>query len=251
MIKKISLLVGIVFFFVFISGINKDEITQADLTTLEFVALGDSITYGTGDQTKKGYIGWLEDKYNDETEYTLHVKNYGVPKHRTSNILEQLEQFNIQNSIKKADSLVLYVGTNDFRKSLNYDFDNIDLKLENDGKEQFSKNLDKILNNIRNVKNDLPIFILGLYHPYTNFDNHQQLGLLIEDWNLTIQEVIKPFDHIHYVSTFDIMASSPKKKLFSDDLHPNKKGHQLIAARLLNSVLTVEESVTLRHSIQE
>jgi lysophospholipase L1-like esterase len=244
--KKILFFAATLLFFIGVSGEFKNDHTQADSPYVEFVALGDSITHGTGDHSKKGYIGWFKDRYKAETDYQLLLKNYGVPKYRTTNVLEQLDQRHVQRYMQKADYLILYIGTNDFRKSMSYDFETINYEKAKDGKDQYSKNLDKILSKIRKTQSDLPIFILGLYDPYTNFNNHQQLGSLIADWNITIQRVANSYDHIHYIPTINLLNSKPKEKLFSDDLHPNIKGHQLIADRLLEAVLNVENESNKR-----
>ena len=247
--KKILFFATVLLFFIGVSGEFKNDLTQADSPFVEIIALGDSITHGTGDHTKKGYIGWFKESYQAGTDHRLLLKNYGVPKYRTTNVLEQLDQSHVQRYILKADYLILYIGTNDFRKSMNYDFENINHERANDGKDQYSKNLDKILSEIRNTQSEIPIFILGLYHPYTNFNNHQQLGSLIDEWNTTIQQVVNSYDHIHYIPTIDLLNSEPKEKLFSDDLHPNSKGHQLIANRLLEAILNAEKESNKRLEI--
>ncbi len=58
---------------------------------IAIVALGDSITYGTGDPLKKGYIGRFNERFERLKGTPLHIYNCGIPGYTTGNLLEQLK----------------------------------------------------------------------------------------------------------------------------------------------------------------
>ncbi|MFC4075361.1 GDSL-type esterase/lipase family protein [Salinithrix halophila] len=77
------------------------------------VALGDSLTYGYGDRLGNGYVDSLEERLNEKYEKTFTIKNYGIRGQETDGVLKQLAHWNIQQEVKKADTVILFIGTND------------------------------------------------------------------------------------------------------------------------------------------
>ncbi|WP_077213134.1 GDSL-type esterase/lipase family protein [Bacillus dakarensis] len=219
-----------------IGGYSWIQESLASRNVLKVVALGDSITHGTGDPDKKGYIERVKLALQKDKGISVKLRNFGIPKYTTEDILKQLENEDTNKQIKQADMIILYVGTNDFRHSAKHQFENIDVMSLNRGRVQFSKNLDKILHSIRNQNQDASIFVLGLYHPYVEYKNNIQLQELIYAWNDEIHEVIKGYEQVKYVPTLDLFNNKPKTQYFSDSIHPNPAGYELIANRLLESI---------------
>ncbi|MCL6573333.1 MAG: hypothetical protein K6T88_16890 [Bacillus sp. (in: Bacteria)] len=185
--------------------------TSASTKTINLVALGDSITYGSGDPSKKGYIERVKVKFEEKEDIPVHVSNFGIPQYTTVNILEQINDRKIKKDIKKANYIILYIGTNDFRKSAGYNFNQPNIKKINEGKLIYSKNLHKIIDSIRNENLLAPIFLLGLYHPYVEYQNQQEILELIEGWNKEIATVIGDFDQTYFVPTLDLFKNKSKK----------------------------------------
>lgn len=211
--------------------------SSASTKVINLVAFGDSITHGIGDPAKKGYIDGVKMKLEDIQNTPVKVSNFAIPRYSTDKVLEQLQDKKINTQIKKASYIILYIGTNDFRKSASYQFNPLDVKRINDGKVTFTANLNKILENIRKDNSTAPIFVLGLYQPYVEYSNRKEILSSIKDWNDEIVKVIDSFDRIEYVATLDLFQDKPKSTYFSDSLHPNPAGYKLIANRLSEKVL--------------
>lgn len=67
---------------------------------LAVVALGDSITYGTGDPLNKGYIGRFNEQFERLKGTTVHINNYGIPGYTAENLIEQLKSEKIKKKFK-------------------------------------------------------------------------------------------------------------------------------------------------------
>ncbi|MFP7299245.1 GDSL-type esterase/lipase family protein [Neobacillus niacini] len=211
--------------------------SSASTRGVNLVALGDSITHGVGDPAKKGYIEGVKEKLEEVHKTSIKVNNYAIPRYSTEKVIRQLQDKNINAQIKKASYIILYIGTNDFRKSANYQFDPLDAKRINVGKGKFLTNLNFILESIRKENSAAPIFVLGLYQPYVEYSNTKEILSTIKDWNAGIVKAAENFERIEYVATLDLFQDKPKSTYFSDSLHPNPAGYKLIANRLSEKVL--------------
>ncbi|MEH7179903.1 GDSL-type esterase/lipase family protein [Neobacillus vireti] len=211
--------------------------SSASTKVINLVALGDSITHGVGDPAKKGYIEGLKVLLEDVQNTPVKVSNFAIPRYSTDKVLEQLQDKKINAQITNANYIILYIGTNDFRKSANHQFNPLDVKKVNEGKINFTTNLNKILEIVRKDNSVAPIFVLGLYQPYIEYSNRQEILSTIEDWNNEIVQVAGHFDRTYFVSTLDLFQDKPKSTYFSDSLHPNPAGYKLIANRLSEKVL--------------
>jgi lysophospholipase L1-like esterase len=211
--------------------------SSASTKVINLVALGDSITHGIGDPAKKGYIEAVKAKLENIRNTPVKLSNFAIPRYSTDKVLKQLQDKKINAHIKKANYIILYIGTNDFRKSANHRFNPLDVNRINEGKVTFTANLNKILENIRKDNSGAPIFVLGLYHPYVEYSNRKEILSTIKDWNNGIVNVAGNFDRTYFVATLDLFQDKPKSIYFSDSIHPNPAGYKLIANRLSEKVL--------------
>jgi lysophospholipase L1-like esterase len=213
--------------------------STADSDPLKIVALGDSITYGLGDPLKKGYVGRFKDRYEGYKGSRVEVANFGIPRYTTNNLIELLKYERIRREINECDYIILYIGTNDFRRCASYQFDRLDLKKMDAGKEKFSKNLQRIFAKIRKENPSAPIIVMGLYHPYTDLKKGKQIRRVINGWNREIVRVAAHYEPVTYVATMDLFLNKPKKTCFSDSLHLNAYGYELVAERLFQKFVSL------------
>lgn len=207
---------------------------------IKIVAIGDSITYGTGDPQKKGYIGRFKEQFEEKTDSQIQMSNFGVPRYSTEDVLTQIKIGKVRKEINKADYILLYIGTNDFRKSAQYTFSSINQKKVAEGRINFSKNLHHIFEKIRIENSVAPILVIGLYHPYTEYKNQEQILRLINQWNTEIAEVALLYGPTKFVATLDLLSGKPKKSYFSDSIHLNAAGYELIANRVFKEILNLD-----------
>lgn len=82
---------------------------------LRIVALGDSLTAGTGDITGKGYVRDLRDKLEQQLGKPVFVyNNFAIPGFRTTDLLKDWDaKKDIAKSISESDLVLLTIGGND------------------------------------------------------------------------------------------------------------------------------------------
>lgn len=96
---------------------NEQRIKYKD--SLEYVAIGDSLTEGIGDiENKGGYVPIVTDKLREATGIeAIDASNFGKAGDTSSQIKKRIESNDeIQASLKKADFILLTVGGNDLMK---------------------------------------------------------------------------------------------------------------------------------------
>lgn len=209
---------------------------------INVVALGDSITYGTGDSKKMGYIERVRARLEEKEGLPVFVKNHGVPRLTSENILEKLKDNSVQEEIKKANYIFLYIGTNDFRKWIKPTGEKLAVKNMMKGKTIFSGNLQEILGELRSENSLAQIYVFGLYHPYTEFENQQEILDIIELWNHEMVNATNKFEDTYFIPTLDLFLNKPKTDYFQDKLHPNSNGYQAIADRALERINEIEKN---------
>ena len=84
----------------------KENTAPADMkqtTDITVLALGDSLTRGTGDETGQGYVGIVTEQLKEELDpREVTVYNLGINGQDSSQLLQQLGQKNIIRQVKEA-----------------------------------------------------------------------------------------------------------------------------------------------------
>ncbi|MCK1991019.1 SGNH/GDSL hydrolase family protein [Peribacillus muralis] len=206
--------------------INKD--LPNDFTV---VALGDSLTRGTGDESGKGYVGLVLEDLESEYNHKPLFHNLGINGQVSKELVQQVEQTEVRRQIKAADVILLTIGGNDlFQKGQTLiDYDS---QVITESQKEYVENLDEIFKNINQVNDKATIFLLGLYNPFIGLDEDLDTNRIVRDWNNETAEVVADYKNAIFVPTFDLFQLSVKDYLYSDNFHPNKKGYRLIADRV-------------------
>ena len=89
------------------------------------VALGDSLTRGTGDETGKGYVGLVVEELESEYNRKPLIHNLGINGQVSKELVQQVKQPEVKRQIQAADVILVTIGGNDlFQKGqtlLDYD----------------------------------------------------------------------------------------------------------------------------------
>lgn len=197
--------------------------------TKEFIALGDSLTYGVGDQKGEGYVGDLQYLLSKNQQGDVTVRNYGIPGQQSDGLLHQLGTPKVLNDLEYADYITVFIGMNDLIKSNGHDLNPLNEKRIQIGKADYERNLKEIFRIVRAKNPNAPILFLGLYNPYPSSEKIQQV---IDEWNDTSRQIVSQHSKVKFIAT-DGLLDEKSQKYFSDTLHPNKKGYQLITKKIV------------------
>lgn len=230
--NKIYLLAGLILlgFGIYLSITFLGEEKKAE-SNQSIVAFGDSLTYGYGDETEEGYIGRLQSKLDrtfPEKNYT--ITNHGVYGFKSSDVLQQMLKPEVAQDIKNADMFIVYIGTNDLLKSNGGDLYPLHHEKLVEAKDIYEDKLNGILETLETANSDAPVILLGLYNPYPDGD---QIEKYIDHWNNSIRKKAAEDKNITYISTNELFKRKNKKQYFADSLHPNGKGYEMIADRIM------------------
>jgi len=199
------------------------------------VALGDSLTRGTGDEEGKGYIGYLVEELEEKTDEKLTLHNYGVKGYRSEQLLTQVKGETIQNQIRHADVILMTIGGNDLFQG------GQTLVSPKQGeisviKDRYVKNLKETIDIIKSLNEDAVIFLVGLYNPFIDLEEAVTTTAIVRDWNYSTNQLLDQYPNSVFVPTFDLFQLKVNDYLFSDKFHPNSKGYHLIAERVASLI---------------
>lgn len=209
-------------------------------SNLKVVSIGDSLTKGVGDSTKRGgYIPFLQSKLESEKGINKVIfSNYGIKGNKTSDLLNRLKQKEIQNGIKDADMVILTIGGNDIMKVVRENISHLKKEDFLLPQGQYRENLNKILGSIRKIQPNASIVVVGLYNPFFAwFADVKEMEEILTDWNQTGQNVVGSYKNTYFVQVDKIFKNNNDNLLHKDYFHPNDKGYSLIADQLYVTII--------------
>ncbi|MFB3168081.1 SGNH/GDSL hydrolase family protein [Neobacillus sp. 179-C4.2 HS] len=203
---------------------------------LHIVAIGDSLTRGTGDETGKGYVGVLIDEIKEKSKQDVRLTNLGVSGQRSDQLKEQIQQTEVKRQLQSADMILVTMGGNDlFRGGQGLlEFETAKIA---DIEKKFLENMNFIFQQIRASNNEANVFFIGLYNPFIELEQGKEMSAVVRHWNYQSAELSAAFPKIVFVPTFDLFELKVNDYLYTDKFHPNTKGYRLIAERVA-SLLT-------------
>ncbi|WP_010300892.1 GDSL-type esterase/lipase family protein [Kurthia senegalensis] len=215
---------------------------------LHYVALGDSLTEGVGDEmNNSGYVGRLaENMASWEGVSTVTVDNTAKRGRRSDQLLTQLESGDIDNALKKANFITLTMGGNDLMKIARQHIQNLDRKYFDEEVIAYEKRYAKILRLIRKQNKTAPIVAIGIYNPFTVYtEDVGQSDDIMKMYNTKMKDLIeKENNYAIFVPVSDLYVTNNEHVYHTDYFHPNAKGYDRMTTRILET-LKQEDLYTL------
>lgn len=206
-----------------------DEAEKKD--GLRILALGDSLTRGTGDAEGKGYVGYLVDELKQQSDKQITLTNLGVNGLVSGQLVDLLAKKEVRRQIELADMILITIGGNDLfqggQSLMEMDQDKI-----NGLRSTYLKNLDQILSTLTTGNPEATIYLIGLYNPFIQLADSQTTSAIVREWNYQGAEVVGKYAKAVFVPTFDLFQLQVDKYLYTDQFHPNSEGYRLIADRV-------------------
>jgi lysophospholipase L1-like esterase len=213
----------------------EDKNTVTKLEGKMILALGDSLTRGTGDEAGKGYVGYLIDQLQEKSEEEISFLNLGVKGYRSDQLLDLVKQKATHRQAKNADTILITIGGNDLFQSGQtlMEFNQTTI---NKLKEAYLNNLQEIITELRLVNKKATIYVVGLYNPFINYENADLTTKVVREWNFDTSILLDEDNHAVFVPTFDLFQLKMKDYLYTDQFHPNSEGYKLIAERVASLI---------------
>ncbi|PYF04700.1 GDSL-type esterase/lipase family protein [Ureibacillus chungkukjangi] len=213
------------------------EEIKEDSTRLYYLALGDSLTRGVGDEEQKnGYTKRLVEKLVQSTDVAeVILDNRGKRGRRSDQLLNLIKKGHYDYELKNAELITLTIGGNDIMKVVKKDL--FELKRADFDKElvQFTNRYNEILTNIRTVNPEVPIIVIGLYNPFSVItDEITEFESIITEWNDTIEGTSSKYKNSCFVDIQDLFDENANLVYHSDFFHPNGYGYTIMTERILS-----------------
>ena len=242
------------------AGNRLKEEVQNQNNTLNYVALGDSLTEGIGDATGQGgFVPLLSKEVDNQTAEKVELQNFGHAGDTSTQIYDKIQSRDIQAAIKDADFITLTVGGNDVMKVIRDNAAHLS-KLKEKDFEQPARNyqteLKKIFDTIRLNNPKAHVYVLGIYNPfYMNFPNITALQTIINNWNIATEETVKEEKSTSFIAINDLLykgiggekgisenQSQINDLLYTaDSFHPNNIGYQIMADAVFKEYQVINE----------
>ena len=197
------------------------------------LVLGDSLARGTGDETGGGFA--LDVLRSLRKSGPVDVANLAVNGAESGDVVPVLAGENVRRLAASADWILLSVGGNDLSHAVTGEAGERSSPLGaiSASRTRYAGNLREILSRLRQANPRAPIYVVGLYDPFGNEGPQARIGAsVILSWNALVEETALAFPNVSVVPTFDLFYRRPDR-LAADRFHPNGKGHQAIADRIV------------------
>ena len=228
---------------------NKDLKSALTQKRLNYVAIGDSLTEGVGDQTNQGgFVPLLANAISESDDVNVVSQNFGVAGNTSTQIYKRMtKEKKIQSAIKKADVITITVGGNDVMKVIRTQLMNLTERSFEKPALAYQKQLTEIFAFIRDQNPKAQVYVLGIYNPfYLNFPDITEMQDIIDHWNQATQEIVAQQKKMYFVPINDLLYQGvdgsqgvttsdgdvqtiTNNALFEEDhFHPNNIGYQIM-----------------------
>lgn len=238
----------------------------------KIVALGDSLTKGTGDNTGEGFVKRTVAGLSANGIKAELLGNMGINGLTTEGLYDKLNEDGVQYALRMANVVFLSIGGNDLfrssaivptdrssqdtsvQKSLpeesptpeigsssNNSSSKVDEELTPESLlaalPEAASRLGQILEEITKINPNAQIYYMGLYNPFGDIPELLIPGnQAVTKWNNTAMDIINRHSNMTLVPTFDLFNRHLDKYLSSDHFHPNGDGYQRIGDRFLQAL---------------
>ena len=167
------------------------------------LVLGDSLARGTGDEEGRGFAQRLVPLLRPGGPVEL--ANLGVDGATSEDVRQLSESANVATLARSADVIVVSMGGNDLSRSVPRGSGAPVQIVEEIGRtrDRFAENLRFVLKRLREANPTAPIFLVGLYNPFSADRRSSLPSAVIARWNGLMQETALSFPGVFLVPTFD------------------------------------------------
>lgn len=215
------------------------QIDDENAKQLHYLALGDSLTDGVGDEySQDGYVGRLADSLLTWPSISeVEVDNRGKRGRRSDQLLKLVKKGHYDEELQQAQLISLTMGGNDVMKVVKQDLFNLKRDAFDAELQAYEKRYSKIIDGIRAKNPTVPLLLVGFYNPFSIVTNEaNEFDTIITEWNNVIERVASKDSNACYVSVEDLFDSNEELVYHTDFFHPNAKGYEKMKERILEAM---------------
>lgn len=236
--------------------LNRAPAKYEDAQPIQYIAFGDSLTRGIGDETKMyGYSGRLAEKLERWPAITeVELDNRGKNGRRSDQLLTLLQKGHYDEELPQADFMTMTLGGNDVMKVVKSDL--FSLKKEMFDKElmHFAQRYRDIIAEIRKRNSEAPILLIGFYNPFSIItDEYTPFETIVNEWNDTIKQISTDDINACFVPISDLFVTNAGMVYHTDFFHPSASGYEQMTERIIEymKLCDIEEMSEGRIGIEE
>ncbi|WP_159721750.1 SGNH/GDSL hydrolase family protein [Enterococcus sp. CSURQ0835] len=243
----------------------KNDPTRNYKETVHYVAVGDSLTQGVGDETKRGgfvplVANYLKDHYQLKT---IQTENFGISGERSDQILKRVKKDDeLQRSLKSSDLITITVGGNDLLQAFQKNLTASSAKKFARPIKTYTEHTEDLLTAVRKLNKTAPIYVVGIYNPYyLNFPDVKEMQKVVDSWNDATKKLTQDVYQCYFIPVNDLLYKGlPEKTAKSadtqqsttdssvknnvlydkDNFHPNNLGYQIMAHALEEKMIATK-----------
>ena len=236
--------------------LNRAPAKYEDAEPIQYIAFGDSLTRGIGDEIKMyGYSGRLAQKLERWPAITeVELDNRGKNGRRSEQLLALLQKGHYDEELPQADFMTMTLGGNDVMKVVKSDL--FSLKKEMFDKElgHFAQRYRDIIAEIRIRNSEAPILLIGYYNPFSIItDEYTPFETIVNEWNDTIKQIATDDMNACFVPINDLFVTNAGMVYHTDFFHPSASGYEQMTERIIEymELCDIEEMSEGRIGIEE
>jgi lysophospholipase L1-like esterase len=194
------------------------------------VAVGDSLTRGAGEGP--GYAADVAEHLKS-THPRSRLENLAVDGLESGGLKEVVSHPYALSLLSSARVILLSIGGNDLSHAIPREVRNLPEEIVR-SRGRLEENLEDILKTLRSANPSARIVMLGLYNPFSSSDSGAAASAVVVDWNASIEKIALRH-RVQTVPIFDLFEGRPDR-LSPDRFHPNRRGYELIADRVMQAL---------------
>lgn len=244
------------------SQLKDSDFFKQSQSSLNYLAIGDSLTEGIGDESNQGgFVPLLAQDIESHFNIQVTASNFGVAGNTSQQILDRMKDDpNLKKALKSADLITVTVGGNDIMAVVRQNLSTLDESSFLEASKDYQNHLREMISLAKKGNKRVKIYILGLYNPFfLNFPQIKEMQSIIDDWNEMTKAVISDYSNVHFVPINDrlykgidgkdgvVQSDGNQKKVLNDALfagdhfHPNHIGYQIMSDTVLETLKKYEK----------
>lgn len=239
-----------VFFFAILAVFLTYKVFSKETNKLSYIALGDSVAAGRDSYGVEGYgyTDYIKDYLDDKGRLSFYTKAFTKSGYTTDDIIEEIEgnyttkvdnkTIYLKEALRESDLVTLQIGANNFIHGVS--LTNLEEKLNNI--PELKKDADEIILEVEKVivlvkkYAKEQIIVIGYYNPLPRFTTYKkEIDEVVKYFNNELEELCEEYN-VDYVDIFDIFDNNEELLPNPFDIHPNVKGYETIANKLIKYI---------------